>query len=63
MNMILQSARHLPGSSGLGFQGTCFQQSLMGLVPLSKKTFPHLTLSILVPGNLLESIQYGMTVV
>ena len=62
MNMTLQSARHLPGSFDLNFPGTCFQQSLMDLAPSLKKTSPHLTSSMPVTGDLLESNQHTMTV-
>ena len=61
-NTILQSARHSHGLFGLEFQGTCFQQSPMDLVPSLEKISPHLTPSIPVPENSLELNQYGTTV-
>jgi hypothetical protein len=62
-NMILPFARPLHGSFGPEFRGTCFQPSLMDLVPLLKKAFPRLTPSMLVPGNSPELSQHGTTVV
>ena len=59
----IESAKPFPGSSGLGYQRRCTQQSHKDFLALSVKTFPQLTSSGHAPRHLQELSPSDMTAV